>query len=187
MATRENKRTKLHAAFEQHFEAISRYCHRRLPTADANDATAQVFVVAWRRVEDMPDGDETLPWLYGIARNHVRTARRSAQRLTNLRAKLNGQARVMDPGPEAVIVRNDEQNQLLRALATLKAEDREILYLRSYEQLSSSEMAAVLGCSAEAAKKRSTRALQRLRVAAGLPQVQIITPSSKQMREGGGA
>lgn len=180
-------RTKLHRAFEEHFEAISRFCHRRLPMADANDATAQVFAVAWRRIDDMPDGDGTLPWLYAVAGNHVRTTRRSAQRLSNLRAKLNGQAQPSVPGPEAVIVRNDEQAQLLKALAKLKAEDQEVLRLRSYERLTSPELAAVLGCSVEAAKKRSTRALARLRKAAGVPRPGRAETGSPAFTEGGEA
>lgn len=185
MASEASAKARLNRAFEDHFEAISRYCHRRLPAADANDATAQVFAVAWRKIDDMPAGEGTLPWLYAVARNHVRTARRSAQRLTNLRAKLNGHAVATEPSPEAVIVRNDEQDQVLKALAKLKTEDQEILRLRSYERLSSAEMAAVLGCSVDAAKKRSTRALHRLRRAAGLPQPQQAATGPRTGSEGG--
>ena len=57
--------------FESHHEAIQRYCFRRLPASDANDAVAEVFLVAWRRIADAPAGDGQLPWLYGIGRNVV--------------------------------------------------------------------------------------------------------------------
>ena len=180
-------RAKLRQAFDAHFEAISRYCHRRLPPADANDVTAQVFAVAWRRIEDMPTGDGTLPWLYAVARNQVHTARRSARRLANLRAKLGGQAQHPEPGPEAVIVRNAEQAELLQALAALRADDQEILRLRAYERLTIAEVAAVLGCSTEAAKKRSARAIKRLRVAAGIPAPQRAIAGSRAIEKGGDA
>jgi RNA polymerase sigma-70 factor (ECF subfamily) len=38
---------------------------------DANDASAEVFTIAWRRVADAPGPDSHLPWLYGIPRSVV--------------------------------------------------------------------------------------------------------------------
>lgn len=185
MASEAANRAKLRNAFDAHYEAISRYCHRRLPPADANDAVAQVFAVAWRRIDDMPTGDGTLPWLYTVARYTVNTSRRSSQRRANLRVKLSGQARHPEPGPEAVIVRNAEQKLLLDALATLRPDDQEVLRLRAYEHLSTAEIATVLGCSVEAAKKRSTRAMKRLRRAAGLSEPQSAVSGSRAIQEGG--
>lgn len=80
-------------AFDEYFDAITRYCFRRLHPDKADDAASNVFVVAWRKIDQMPMGDQTLPWLYGVARNEVRTLRRSLRRSTALRAKLNGQPR----------------------------------------------------------------------------------------------
>ena len=139
-------RARLRSVFDEHFEAVSRYCHRRLPAADANDATAQVFAVAWRKIESVPTGSQTLPWLYGVARNEVRTLRRSMRRIGGLRTKLNGQARYPEPGPETVVIRNFEQARLLEALAKLRPDDQEVLRLRAYEDLSLPEIAIVLGC-----------------------------------------
>jgi RNA polymerase sigma factor (sigma-70 family) len=158
-------RAALRQVFEENYGAISRYCHRRLPQDDANDATAQVFAVAWRRSDSMPQGDRTLPWLYGVARNEVRTSRRAARRLKNLHSKLGGQAAYPSPGPETVVVRHFEQEQILEALATPRPDDQEILRLRAYEHLTLPEIAVVLDCSVEAAKKRSSRAMKRLRKA----------------------
>ncbi|NNL98569.1 MAG: sigma-70 family RNA polymerase sigma factor, partial [Acidimicrobiia bacterium] len=45
------------------------YCLRRTSHAEAHDATAEVFAVAWRRVAELPGGSEVLPWLYGVAAN----------------------------------------------------------------------------------------------------------------------
>ena len=171
--------------FEENYEAISRYCHRRLAQADANDAAAQVFAVAWRRVDSMPLGDRTLPWLYGVARNEVRTSRRSMRRFTNLRSKLGGQATYPAPGPETAVIRNSEQEQLLEALATLRPEDQEILRLRAYERLTMPEIATVLDCSTEAAKKRSSRAMNRLRQATGWSELTGSVRDSTAIEEGG--
>jgi RNA polymerase sigma-70 factor (ECF subfamily) len=171
--------------FNEHYEAISRYVHRRLPAADANDAAAEVFAVAWRKIGNMPEGDEALPWLYGVARNEVRTSLRSTRRFLNLKTKLAGQAQHPEPGPEVVIVRNSEQAELLAALQMLTVGDQEILRLRAYEQLTHPEIAVVLGCSVEAAKKRSARAMKRLRKAAALPDPQDAATGSRVIPEGG--
>ena len=138
--TAEAATTRFEAMYAANVRDVLAYCLRRASSADAHDVTAEVFTVAWRRRGELPPSSETLPWLYGVARNHVRSIRRSTQRLSNLRAKLNGQARHPEPGPEAVIVRNAEQALLLEALATLRPDDQEILRLRTYEQLSLAEI-----------------------------------------------
>ncbi len=174
-------------AFDDHFDAITRYCFRRLPANQANDAAANVFVVAWRKIEDMPGGDGTLPWLYGVARREVSTFRRSVRRAFALSEKLARQPHYPAPGPDTVVVRNLEQADLLRALATLPPGDQEILRLRAYEELSLAQIAVVLGCSHDAAKKRSARALKRLRKAAGFPERPEAPTGSRAIQEGGDA
>lgn len=168
MASDDANRVKLRRAFDAHYEAVSRYCYRRLPAGDANDAAAQVFAVAWRKVGDMPDDEGTLPWLYAVARFEVSAARRSRQRRSNLQEKLSGQAQPTEPSPETVVLSNSEQSELMAALESLRPRDQEVLRLRALEGLTMSEIAVVLGCSVEAAKKRSARAMRRLRRAAGV-------------------
>ena len=177
--------TLFRLVFDEHYESISRYCHRRLSAADANDVTAEVFTVAWRKIDHMPVGDEALPWLYGVARNEVRTSQRSVRRFLRLKTKLGGQAQYPESGPETIIVRNIEQGELLTALAKLTVEDQEVLRLRAYERLTHPQIAVVLGCSVEAAKKRSVRAMKRLRKAASLPDPQDAAMGSRVIQEGG--
>ena len=185
MATDDANRVKLRGAFDAHYEAISRYCHRRLPAGDANDAAAQVFAVAWRKIDQMPDGDAALPWLYGVARYEVSTFRRTSRRRRNLQEKLDGQAQHPDPGPEMVVVRRAERSELMAALATLRPSDQEVLRLRSFEGLAMAELAVALGCSVEAAKKRSARAMRRLQRAAGLSASAGIVVDTRVAEEGG--
>lgn len=160
-------RAMVRRVFDDHFDAISRYCHRRLPVAEANDAAAAVFAVVWRKVDRLPPEDEVLPWLYAVARNEVGTIRRSMRRLGRLRAKLDGQPVRHEPSPETVVVRNTIEEGLLDTLKALRPDDQEIIRLRAYEQLAHPEIAVVLGISVEAAKKRSARAMKRLRTLLG--------------------
>lgn len=186
MSGRLSNEARFQTALREHADAISRYCLRRLPRSAVNDIVADVFVVAWRKVETMPDGDGTLPWLYAVARNEVMRARRSAARRANLRGRLNSQPRYPEASPESLIVRRAEAAELMRALTTLRPSDQEILLLRGQEGLTIPEIATVLGCSLEAAKKRSSRAMNRLRKAAGMPSPQQSVTDSRAIEKGGG-
>lgn len=80
-----------------------------------------MFVVAWRRIEEVPAADEALPWLYGVARNVLANRARSVRRRGRLSAKVAGQFEATVPGPEPQIVRNEEHREplLLRPLDVL--------------------------------------------------------------------
>jgi RNA polymerase sigma factor (sigma-70 family) len=176
VASHDATREKLRAVFDAHYEAVSRYCHRRLPAVDANDAAARVFAVAWRKIEEMPTGDAALPWLYGVARYEVGSIRRSARRRRNLQEKLGGQARHANPGPENLVVGGSKDSELMQALLSLRPQDQEVVRLRALEGLSTTELAVAMSCSVEAAKKRSARAMKRLRRAAGVDAPHRATP-----------
>lgn len=147
--------------FDEHHHAIQVYCFRRLPRNEVNDASSEVFLVAWRRIATAPNGRE-LPWLYGIARNVVRNAHRSQRRYGNLKRKASGTRGAEPVSPEAQIVQRDEDAAVLRALDALSHSDQEILRLRTWEELSTQEIASVLGISPRAVEVRVSRARKRL-------------------------
>ena len=174
--------TKFRRIFEEHFDAVTRYCLRRLPVADVNDATSEVFLVAWKKIDRVPSGEEALPWLYGVARNVVRNASRSNRRSERLTGRLGGLARHHTPDPGAVVIRRREDEQLLDALSGLSADDQEVLRLKAYEGLTAPQIAVALDISPEAAKKRLSRALARLRRSAA---VSDLSPHPRAIPEGG--
>lgn len=65
--------------------------------------------------------------------------------------------------PETIVQARERQDLLLQALYRLAERDREILLLRFFEELSSEEVAQVLGCSTDNVYVRLHRALGRLR------------------------
>ena len=168
--------------YDRHFDAVARYCLRRLPEPAAQDAVSEVFLAAWRRFDSMPSGDEGLPWLYAVARNVVRNANRSQRRSLRLFAKVKRQPSYPEPSPELQIVRNEQDSELVAALGSLKPDDQEVLRLRAYEGLTLKQISLAIGCSEEAAKKRVARALERLRKAAAInqPVPSGITPRAAQ-------
>lgn len=164
--------------YDGHSDAIARYCLRRLSTHDAQDATAEVFLVAWRRFGEVPSGDEALLWLYRVAHNVVRNAHRSKTRARRLAARVHREPTYHEPGPEPQIVRRERDQEVVDALGRLSDGDREVLRLRAYERLSIPQISSVLGCSEEAAKKRVARALRRL--GAQLPEA--AAPARQRLR-----
>ncbi len=133
---------RLEALFEAHHRALLAYAARRSPTlADAEDVVAEVFLVAWRRLDDMPAGDEARLWLYGVARNTIANQRRGLTRRTRLQDRLEQTTeRPMSTAPPIV-----DAEPALEALSRLSASDQELLRLVAWEELSHAEIAAGAG------------------------------------------
>lgn len=155
---------RFRALLDAHLSDIERYCLRRLRPAAAEDAAAEVMLVAWRRMGDVPtpEGDARL-WLFGVARNVVSDAQRSERRRLRLDARVNGVGTDQAQGPEIQVVRRAEDQELVDAMQSLKVNDREILALRIWDELSRADVASMLGISVAGVDKRLARALQRLR------------------------
>jgi RNA polymerase sigma-70 factor (ECF subfamily) len=147
---------RLEDLFEAHHRALLAYAARRTPSlTDAEDAVAEVFLVAWRRLDDVPEGDAALPWLYGVARKTIGNQRRGLLRRGRLQERLAQSAdRTTTPAPTGT-------EPALAALEQLKASDRELLRLVAWEELSHAEIAAVLGISVNAVAIRLHRARAR--------------------------
>jgi RNA polymerase sigma-70 factor (ECF subfamily) len=148
--------------YGQHHRHVLAYCARRTAPADADDAAAEVFAVAWRRRGDIPGGDRELPWLYGVARNILSHQRRSSQRLRRLTSRVATVQEPLPPTPDAVLVQREECTQVREAVGRLRTSDREVLLLSAWEGLSHGQIAEALGLSRAAVDKRVTRAKQRL-------------------------
>ncbi len=139
---------------------ILAYALRRVPSAeDAADVLAETFTIAWRRLDQVPGGDEALLWLYVVARNVIQNDRRRQQRRSDLVERV---ARcVPDEGTRA-LPRDEEGLVALLCLRALADEEREVLMLTAWEGLTPSAVARVLGCSPGAARVRLHRARRRL-------------------------
>ena len=164
--------------FDEHFADVRSYCLRRLPVADANDAVSEVFLVAWRKRSEVPA--EARPWLFAIARNVVRNHARSSVRIRRLRSRLGVEPSYPEPGPEVQVVRNADDEALLRAVQTLPDKYGEVVRLWAWEWLTAKEIAEVVGISAAAAEKRLTRALKQLRAKLATQESHAIRPEAQQ-------
>lgn len=148
---------RLEALFVEHSRAVRAYVLRRIDPATADDVVSEVFVVAFRRLDEVPA--EPLPWLLATARrilaNHRRGVGRRDAAATHL-ARLS-------PGAW-----HDETlagSGVIAGLARLSDRDREVLLLVAWEDLDPASAAMVLGCSRATFAVRLHRARRRLAAA----------------------
>jgi DNA-directed RNA polymerase specialized sigma24 family protein len=60
-----------------HYPSVLSYVRRRTASPDdAADAIAEIFATVWRRMGDVPAGDDIRLWLYGVARRVLANQRR---------------------------------------------------------------------------------------------------------------
>jgi RNA polymerase sigma factor (sigma-70 family) len=147
-----SREARLEELFAAHGRAVWAYARRRATAADADDAVSETFLVAWRRLDDVPA--EPRAWLLGVARRCLANLSRSETRQSAVRLRLAAQPA---PAPSA-----EGSGAVLSALATLSATDREVLTLLAWDELTPAEVAVVLGCSRAAVYLRLHRARRRL-------------------------
>jgi len=140
--------------YDRHGPAVKAYVLRRAGASVVDDVVAEVFVVCWRRFDELPP--EPLPWLLGVARRVLSTQRRGERRRAALGERLAEVGR--DPAAAPAI----EDGPLAGALERLSHPDRELLLLIAWEGLSPAQAAAVLGIKPATARVRLLRARRRL-------------------------
>ena len=170
--------------FDSHRDALRLYCFRRLGHDQADDAVAEVFVVAWRKIDEAPAGDEARLWLYGIARNVVRNARRSQVRWHRLNVRLGSLGSYPEPGPEPQVVQRAQDRELLTAVTRLPSMEQELIRLHTWEGLAASEIAAVTGLSVRAVETRLSRIRKKLARRLGPPSTMEPVVPSRTLGEG---
>jgi RNA polymerase sigma-70 factor, ECF subfamily len=153
------ERHRFELLFDRHRRSVLGYALRRVDEpADAADALAETFLVAWRRLDDVPGGEDARPWLLAVARRVLANQRRGERRRDGLAQRLGHELTARLPGLD-----DDGGDRVRAALAQLTEEDREILRLAGWEELTSGEIAVVLGVRPVTARSRLHRARRRLR------------------------
>ena len=149
---------------------------------DPSDVVQDVFLEAWQHLGSYVSQPDTpfFLWLRAVAghtlgdlhRQHLGARMRDARREVSLyqgslpgatSAALAAQLLGHLTRPSEAAVRAERKFQLQTALNAMDPIDREVLALRHFEQLTVSEVAAVLGIKEKAAGMRYTRALRRLK------------------------
>jgi RNA polymerase sigma-70 factor (ECF subfamily) len=123
----------------------------------AADAVQSAWLVAWRKLHALRDPDRVRPWLLAVTANEARQiVRRRHGPVVEIEVDVAGDAR---GDPSSGVERLD----LRRALAHLSPDDRALLAMHYAVDLSSHDLAAAIGTSPPTARKRLSRAIDRLR------------------------
>ena len=148
--------------FAEHAVSVHRYFVRRAPRQEAEDLAAEVFAIAWRRRESIPE-DFVLPWLYKTA-SYVLSNHRRKPTLTLLAdyGAESGDDRSRSIDPAELVVEDDD---VRRAMAKLSARDRRVLMLHAWEGLDGEGLAKALGVTRGGGAAALSRARSRLREA----------------------
>jgi RNA polymerase sigma-70 factor, ECF subfamily len=158
-------------------EDLLAYAMRRAASAeDAADVLSETYLIAWRKLEKIPPGDNARLWLFGVAANVLR---RGAERHRSSEALIE---RLTREPPDTMQIefggREDRTSRALHAgLAGLAARDREILTLTAWEGLTPKQIAAVTGLPTNVIRVRLHRARSQLK--RRLTHAQTTTPDTE--------
>ena len=133
--------------------------------AEAEDAAQEAFVKVYRTLDRFRSGAPFRPWLLTVVANEARNRRRAAGRRVGLTLRaVEGEVQAnTPPSPETTVVAEERRAELLAAVEGLREEDREVISLRYFLELTEAEAAAAIGCPRGTVKSRLSRAVARLR------------------------
>lgn len=173
------------AVFAAEFASLYAYFARRLPPSAAEELTAETFATAYRRWGDLDSLRPVRPWLFGIAANLLKHHWRSERRMLRAYARSGFDPVLADD--EVSLDHLDAQAAgplLATALAELRSEEREMLLLYVWAELTDAEIADALGLPLGTVKSRLSRARQHMRNRLGvIGQVEIETMAATEERQ----
>jgi RNA polymerase sigma factor (sigma-70 family) len=166
----DGRRRRFEEVYAANCGPILGYVLRRTENSDnAADVMAETFLTAWRRLDDVPAGDEARLWLYGVARRVLANQHRGERRRSVLNDRLRADL-VTHGAPEYT----GELAEIAAAYRSLPEADRELLALVGWEELDHGQVSAVLGCSRNAVRIRLHRARRRFADALARHQAQAV-------------
>lgn len=150
-------------AFRAEYPALHRFLRRRVGLATADDLAAETFAVAFARWESFDKSRALRPWLYGIASNLAHHHWRAEERKLRAYARtgIDPVTAELDDAPGRLDAQ-EQRRSLAAALAELRSEDRDILLLHAWAELSDAEIAAALLLPVGTVKSRLHRTRERL-------------------------
>jgi RNA polymerase sigma-70 factor (ECF subfamily) len=185
MATYQGDRAFEHI-YERYSLAVLAYCVRRGGYEGAADACSETFLVAWRRLDQIPPEPQVLPYLYGVAARVLANQRRSLHRKSRLDSKLANLGIAAVPDPAVIVARKAEDAEVVEAVRRLNPKDREIVMLYAWEELPRAIIAEMMGMTRTAVDQRIHRSYKRLARSLAHAMTNNAIQSPLVAEEGGG-
>lgn len=154
------RRAAFTAVYANCYRDVLAYALRRCrDSTTATEITADTFAVVWRRLDEVPDGEQTRPWVFGVARKVLANEARSHRRRDRLAGHVAAAVASMPPVLDAV-----DDGRVDAVLDRMTPTDAELLRLSYWEGLAPSELCVVLGLGASTVRSQLTRARNRFRI-----------------------
>jgi RNA polymerase sigma-70 factor, ECF subfamily len=173
--------------FDRHFESVFRFLARRVGVVTARDLASETFARAFEgRRRYRLERDDARPWLFGIATNLLRRHRRNEVRQLRAYARTGVDPVLVglgdaDSGADAAAA----GPALADALASLQADERDVLFLYAWADLSYVEIAEALGLPVGTVRSRLSRARAKVReLMAANGQELVEVPSTRDVTDG---
>ena len=161
--TEHNSQEAFAALTARYLTLVYSVCRRELADDEtAEDVTQAVFLILARKAPALRRGVVLSGWLFQTARFVARNARLQAQRRSAYEQKA-AQAMQQQSEEREDAAWSEIEPLLNQSLAALRGGERECVLLRFFQGLSFAEAGAALGLSEEAARKRVTRVLEKMR------------------------
>jgi RNA polymerase sigma-70 factor (ECF subfamily) len=134
---------------QEHSGLVYRVALRILGAQDAQDASQEAWIRAWKNIETFRGDSAFSTWLYRITVNTCLSVRRKEARRKEREFSGDELPFLPEPGggdadPEAAALGAQQREALLAALTQVRAEHRAALVLRHMEGLSYAEIARIL-------------------------------------------
>lgn len=156
--------------YETYIDQIYNYIYYRTSNGkDAEDLCSRVFIRALNHIERYEDrGYPFSAWLYRIAHNLVVNWYRDQDRADEISLSDHYPPPRMEGSVEGRIEKTDERKALLRVIANLPEDRRELLILKHVEGLTNAEIGQIMDRTEGAIKALYHRTLESLRDSYGL-------------------
>ncbi len=151
--------------YDKYFDQIYRYVSRRVNDRDmAHDLVSQTFYDALSHIQSFEwRGYPFSSWLYKIAHNNVLKWYRQNQKMRVVELDEFGPIRDNAVDLHRDIVQQEEENEIKKVIDQLEHEEREIIRLKYFEEVSNIEIAEIMGLSANHIGVKIYRALKKLK------------------------
>jgi len=151
--------TAFQVIYEKYFDKVHSIARGVLGDhEDASDATQEVFTAVYRNLKSFDRRSKFSTWLFRVAVNRsIQFARSVKQKRRQVELTEAADVATLDRIPAI------ENQQVATCMRALNEEDRAILVLYYWHELSLQEIGPIMGCNPNAAKTRLFRARERFK------------------------
>lgn len=142
--------------FERYYDGVYRFFCNKL-SQDVRDLVQQTFIACVEGRDRLRAGASFRSYLFAVAHNVLRMHLRARYR-AELEDLDSVTAYELAPGPSSILARSREERLLLHALRSIALEQQMLLELRYWEELTSPEIADILGVPDNTVRSRLHRA-----------------------------